>query len=91
MVSLHLIGLFVQFDAYLCCVCYEANKVAFIRIYLFMNRMMALSDDLACSLMRGNRKPLRETNNTLSITYVFNPNMLYNVKRLKCSGTSRTV
>ncbi|KAG0598296.1 hypothetical protein M758_12G062200 [Ceratodon purpureus] len=47
--------------------------------------MMALSDDLACSLMRGNRKPLRETNNTLSITYVFNPNMLYNVKRLKCS------
>lgn len=78
-----------NFEAYLCCVFYEANEVAFIRMYLLLNRMMVLSDDLACSLMRGNRKPLGTTNNTLSITYVFNSNMLYNVKRLKCSCTSR--
>ena len=67
------------------------SGVFLISCYVCRNRMAASSDDWACSLMRGNRKPLAETSsNNFSIIYVFSPNMLYNVKRLNCSGTSWT-
>lgn len=52
------------------------------------NRMAALSDSLTCSLMRGNSNPLAKVNGStsFSVTYSFEPCMLCNVKRSKCSG-----
>ncbi|KAG0553855.1 hypothetical protein M758_12G047100 [Ceratodon purpureus] len=53
--------------------------------------MAALSDNLTCSLMRGNSNPLPKINGStsFSVTYSFEPSMLYNVKRSKCSVHAR--
>ena len=53
--------------------------------------MAALSDNLTCSLVRGNSSPMAKINgNTMfSVAYRFEPSMLYNVKRSKGSGIVR--
>lgn len=61
-----------------CCVC--------------MNRMAALSNNFTFSLMRGNSKTLVQMNANVSFSanYSFEPSLLYNVKKSKCSGSILT-